>query len=94
MKVSESDLELVRHTVGAKPHIPKRQWGFRNHFCSGTSGKDYEGMLRLEKAGFMVRQERSEEWGGIYFYATVEGCKAIGLKAYQIKKVNFWKRKQ
>ena len=77
------DLDNIRHMTGAQARYKKIQWGFRNHFCAGKNGDDFESMQRLLCAGYVV--EGIEQEHSIFFHATEKGCKAIGMKPAQIK---------
>ena len=78
--------ELLQHTLGADSRYLKKQWGFRNRFCSSVECTDHNELLELEKMGFMTSGER---FGQIMFWATKEGAKAIGFKAYQLRNAGF-----
>jgi hypothetical protein len=82
------DLENIRHMTGCTSNTKKKNWGFRNYYCSALEGDGYESMRRLEKLGYVkqgIGSFLSETQ--MYFHATEEGCKAIGLDDKQIKRV-------
>lgn len=77
--------ENLTHMLGAGSHIPKRQHGSRNRFCSTISSKDHVSMLEMEAAGLVVKGQTL--YGGLqFFFATEAGCKAIGLSKAAIKR--------
>lgn len=78
----EADMSNLRHMLGIGSHTEKRQWGNRNHFAPG--GADIQSMERLESAGLVCK---GRPYADTYFYhATEAGCRAAGLKPYQIRK--------
>lgn len=84
-QITADDLKSLRHMLGVDPNRYKpSQFGFRNYYASPMSGRPLESMRRLESAGF-IRQGVSGE-STIYFHATEEGCKAVGMNAEQIKR--------
>lgn len=80
--ISPDDLDNLRHMVGALSHIPKSQWGFRNHFA--PSQADLPSMERLEIAGLAQKGRPYEETH--YYHATEAGCVAAGLNKRQTEK--------
>lgn len=80
-EITDYDLNNIRHMTGSDDRYPKKQWGFRNHFCPG--GKDIDSMERLERAGYVKRGRKYNETN--VFHATRKGCEVIGMKAYQIR---------
>lgn len=79
--VTDSDVQNLKHMLGAQKHISKRNWGYRNHFCACKSGEDFDSMQRLEAAGLVVRGREQER--SVFFHCTEAGCKAAGLTAEQ-----------
>jgi hypothetical protein len=70
------DLDILRHMLGATPHHPRLNWGFRNHYLANR--QDLPLIERLVAAGF-VRA------GGTllhlqYFHGTSAGCKLAGVR--------------
>ena len=88
MKISEYDIDNIRHALGAEPRYKKRMWGFRNHYCANTTGPDWDSMMRLEQKGYVVRGYKQEKSGTQFFHVTKAGGEAIGLKPYQIKNLS------
>ena len=83
--ITSDDLDKLRHMVGAVNNVPKRQWGYRNHFASAAC--DVPSMERLKKAGFVFRGRKFHIGETDYYYhATLEGCKAIGLSKAATKR--------
>jgi hypothetical protein len=77
-------MDNLRHMLGAVPgRYPKKQWGFRNHFCAG-SGLQTESMRRLVAAG-MVVEGRSQEHS-TFFHATQKGMESVGMSKAAIKR--------
>lgn len=80
--VTEADLANLRHMVGAATNTPKKQWGYRNHYASGS--KDNPSMERLVAVGYAIMGKPYQN--GFYYHATEKGCKAIGLSKAAIKR--------
>ncbi|MCK5505515.1 MAG: hypothetical protein KAJ10_10150 [Thermodesulfovibrionia bacterium] len=81
--ITEYDLNNIRHMTGSQSRYPRKQWGFRNHFCAGKNGQDFKSMQKLLSAGYVsqgIEQETS-----IFFHATKEGCEAVGMNKKQIQ---------
>ena len=76
------DLEKLCHMLGKRSNIPKKNWGYRNFFAAKEG--DIESMERLVKAG--LAKKDLKRWGMQYYYATKEGCKAIGLHKAAIER--------
>lgn len=83
IEVTAEDLDNVRHMTGAVSNVSKRNWGYRNHYCACKEGPDMASMERLKAAGYVVQGR--DQGSSVFFHATEAGCKAIGLKPYQIK---------
>ena len=85
LDLTSDDLDNLRHMVGAVSNVPKKQWGYRNHFAAGES--DVPSMEKLRKAGFVVRGRKFHIGETDYYYhATLNGCKAIGLSKAATKR--------
>jgi hypothetical protein len=82
LDLTSDDLDNLRHMVGASSNIPKRQWGYRNHFAAGE--KDIDSMNRLETAGYVTKGKSYRN--SFYYHATLKGCKAIGLSKAATKR--------
>lgn len=78
--------DLLRHMLGAGSHYKKQQHGFRNRFCAGIGGPDYEEMLAMEDAGLVEAGVKINGGRDQFFSATVAGCEAIGLSKAAIKR--------
>lgn len=80
--------ENLTHMLGAGSHIPKKQHGYRNHFCAVLSirNKDYESMIEMIEAGLVFAGVTINFNECQYFHATVAGCQAIGLSKAAIKR--------
>ncbi|NML62936.1 hypothetical protein HHL21_18000 [Massilia sp. RP-1-19] len=57
---------------------------FRNHFCAGK-GEQQASMRRRVDAG-LATEGHSQENGSVFFHATKEGCKAVGMGPAGIKR--------
>jgi len=81
--IEVSDLDTLRHSLGAESHYKRSQWGFRNRYCGTT-----EAVTRLVSAGLMKPIGTPNELsGGDQFYIVTEaGCDAVGLTAAQKKR--------
>jgi hypothetical protein len=79
--LSKNEMHCLTHMLGSKSP------GSRNYFCSDLAGKDYETMKELEKKGLVKSSQPNKGLyrNSIFFYATEEGCRAIGLNSKQIK---------
>lgn len=75
-----NDIDNLRHMVGAKPNIHKRDWGFRNYYNSSDTGPDVDSMKRLQAMGLVIPGQRN------YWHATEAGCKVAGLDAKQTRR--------
>lgn len=84
--ISGSYKELLQHMLGADERYKKKQWGFRNHYCSVGHGEEHSMLLDMEKKGLVYRGRKVDE-GYQFFRATTEGAKAIGFKPYQLRKL-------
>lgn len=82
MNAVVEDMNNLRHMLGVGSHIPKRQWGYRNHFNADEGHSDMPSLLRLEAAGLIVRGRPG------YWHATAAGYDAINLKlSKRLKKI-------
>lgn len=80
MTLTEEQIDTLRHMVGAQKHIKKRNWGFRNHFCS-TPGSDDDKMLaELAELALVIPGARG---ANNYWHCTREGCEVAGLNYAQ-----------
>ena len=82
MELTSEHEKLLRHTLGADPHIRKSKWGFRNRFVSTKGGRNYEAMREMQLCGLVEEGWITDKF--IFFRATLEGCKAIKLTKTQI----------
>ena len=71
--------DILRHTVGAEPHTPRAQRGYRNHYCISIGSNDRQALLAMVDAGLMTAGEMVSKGTIQYFHATRAGCEAIGL---------------
>jgi len=73
--VTFADISNLKHMLGIGRHIPKNDWGYRNHFLPG--GDDIASMERLLSAGYVWRGKPCA--GTFFYHATESGCKTAGL---------------
>lgn len=73
--ITDEDVFRLRRMLGMDCH--RSLWGYRNWFAPMT-GDDVESMFRLENAGLVFI--------GIYYHATIAGCRLVGLTATEIKR--------
>lgn len=76
-----SDIDTLKHMVGAESRYQKKHWGFRNHYCCGGEPQEVDMFHRLELAG-LVSQINSNVSYKMY-YVTRKGCAVIGLTKKQ-----------
>jgi hypothetical protein len=95
MIITERQKQVLQHALGADSRYKKRQWGFRNNYFAEEGHHSWDVLLELTKLGLMQRHEPNREFvTGSYFYATVEGAKAIGFNSAQIKRTFDLKTKE
>lgn len=73
-KEEKLELEVLQHMLGNNRRNGLTP-GWRNCFCAGLEGKDYETLLRLEKKGLVRRGPTINEGQNQYWFATPEGIK-------------------
>lgn len=74
--ITADDLDNLRHMLGVSDRCRR---GYRNYFVAG--GDDVASMERLRAAGFVVRNEQYGLSDDSCYHATIEGARAVGLKA-------------
>lgn len=79
-----SDLNHLRHALGAIDAVACRKWGLRNHFNAVNGGKRQEAFERLVADGLATRGRVKD--GSTCYHATEKGCVAIGLWPKAIKR--------
>lgn len=72
-------VEILQHTLGARPDSPKGEHGYRNNFCAEIGSDDYRTCMELVENGLMLLGFKINEGRDQYFHASHEGCEAIGL---------------
>jgi hypothetical protein len=82
--LAETQLDDLRHMVGAQPHIRKRDWGFRNHYAASKGSLAELSMLELQRLGYVTEGRTGEEL--VFFHCTELGCKAAGLNERQTRR--------
>lgn len=73
-ELSENELEILRHMVGAKSHIPKRNWGYRNYFAASDCQKN--DLKNLLSDGLITEGKKRGDL--TFYFCTKLGCEAIG----------------
>jgi hypothetical protein len=71
--------EILVHMLGAGNHVRKANHGYRNHYCAGLTGDDYQTLIEMCAAGLVMPGPIINEGCDRYFFATRQGCEAIGL---------------
>jgi hypothetical protein len=79
-------LDLLRHTLGARPEQQKANHGYRNRFCASVGSEHWLQFMAMVDAGFAETGSLINEGKQQFFSATVAGCKAIGLSRAAIKR--------
>jgi hypothetical protein len=74
--ITADDLDNLRHMLGVSDRC---RLGYRNYFIAG--GDDVASLERLRVAGFAVKNERYRLSADPCYCATIEGARAVGLKA-------------
>ena len=75
--------QLLQHMLGADERYKKKQWGFRNHFCTGgAETSDHKELLVMEELGLV---KSGNKLGSCVFWATKKGALAVGFKPYQLR---------
>ena len=91
-EITEEQIELLKHMLGARSDVLKKDWGYRNYYCS-TTGRYQDQLAILEEHGYVVSQSKPHHNPGyIYFYATKKGAIAAGMKPYQLRKQGLFKK--
>ena len=85
MNIAEKS--IIRHAVGAVIDVPKRDHGYRNHYCVSVNSPDIEVLNGLVSKGFMKKVRLINDGHDQYFKVTKLGCEAIGLKKSVIKRI-------
>lgn len=87
MEITEKQKELLQHMLGADNRYMKKDWGFRNHYCS-SDDKNCPSRIELEKLEKLGLVKSGDRLGSKTFWATTEGALAIGFKPYQLRKTS------
>jgi len=74
-KVSQEQLEIMRHTVG----LDNNETPYRNHFVTGEYADNYQCLRDIEAQGLMKSYTRSFCPDDVIFALTEDGCRMIGL---------------
>ncbi len=85
--LSDKEIHLLEHMLGADSRYAKKKWGWRNYFyLSHRTGESYEALKSLQERGFLQANAPRFNSDGGCFYATEYGCRAIGLHKAAIKR--------
>jgi len=84
--LTEAHEGILRHMLGAGSDVPKKTWGYRNRYCTGLNSGPHKLLLEMQEAGLVKPGAVINQGKVQVFYATREGCLAIGFKAAQIKR--------
>ena len=87
MSLTDQQEQILRHMLGADERYKKKQWGFRNRFCSSNGHQDQKTLEKLRDMGLVVSNKMQGDTQ--YFFATRAGAKAIGFKPYQMRNTDF-----
>jgi hypothetical protein len=81
LQIKPSWIELLTHMLGAGKHIRKKQHGYRNYFCASVSDScpDYIAMMEMDLHGLVRCGPKINNGTSQLFFATLDGCNAIGL---------------
>jgi hypothetical protein len=81
-------LDAMRHMLGIRSCIPKKHWGYRNHYAvSITDEKSIASMRQLVGMGLVEEGHASATM--TYFHCRVEGCRVAGLSKAGIRRVGY-----
>lgn len=83
--LSQRQMNILTHMLGVGDHVPKKQWGYRNHYCA-RAGSPEEAEL-MELVGLDLVEKGAERLTSTYFHCTELGCKAAGLSKAAILRV-------
>lgn len=82
--LTDEQRELLRHTLGVRPDVKPRDYGYRNRLQASVGGDTYDELNQLVALGLMVTGELANEGKYQWFHATEAGCRVIGLNDTQI----------
>lgn len=78
------DSPILKHMLGMYVKN-KKNWGFRNYFCSEMSGEDYDALLKLEAEGLVRRGRTINEGSNLMWHATEAGMRSVGLDPKKVE---------
>lgn len=86
ISITFGDLDNLRHMLGVGPRIPRRSWGYRNHYHPST--ETIESMRRLEASG-LARPGRAglDGLGLPCYHATDLGMQFLGFSDAEIARI-------
>ena len=85
MDLTKKQTNLLKHMLGADDRYMKKDWGYRNHYCT-SDNKECKDRLELEKMEVAGLVTSGEMISKKFFWATKAGAVAIGFKPYQLRK--------
>lgn len=85
-ELTDSQKLIIQHTLGARPEMDKKNYGYRNYYCVSVGSDRHRAVEALEALGMMSAGHHINERRDRYYRATVAGCEAIGLTPKQIKR--------
>ncbi len=78
--LSSELLHILQHSLGVNQYGDGPQ--YRNHFCTGPGGKDFDACNELVAGGFMKDHGPREISGGMHvFTVTAAGVDAVALQS-------------
>lgn len=89
MDEEKKEEELLRHILGADNRYSKRNWGFRNRFCTHANDPDFTELQKMERKNLVKSYNKPADSifpTMVVFSATKKGALEIGFKSYQLKK--------
>lgn len=86
MTTNQKWIEILRHMLGAGPHIAKSKHGYRNYYCASIGDDDHKNLLEMAQSGLVKPGRIINNGSDQYFYATVSGCEEIGLRKAAINR--------
>lgn len=79
-------VELLRHALGAGKHVRKSKHGYRNRFCACAGSDEDNAFQQMVAAGLATKGSAISGGELVYYRATVEGGRAIGMSKAATKR--------
>jgi hypothetical protein len=85
----KTQMDILRHTLGADSMSDRRLWGFRNKYYA--SEENFPLLDYMVENGLMVKGSSStryylDEGAKCFYHATELGCQCLGFTPEQIKR--------